>query len=215
MPTSDHRHLSTVLHFAIALRPKKVLDIGIGNGTYGYMIRQYLDIGEERIKPKEWELQIDGMDIYEGYRNPIWEYFYNSVTIGDMRQLIDKVKDNTYDLLLFNDVLEHVTLDDAHTLLDKALKKAKVVITTTPNREYPQGAWGGNEAETHLCLLAPKDFPHLVVNLPNGDTTAYICSQDADMITAIKDAALSAPQAKVNKLYRPIDRVARKLKKRS
>jgi hypothetical protein len=68
-----------VLHFAQACQPRSVLDVGIGTGSYGLLLRQSLDIGHGRILPEEWRVQIDGVEIFEGHHNPVWDHAYSRV----------------------------------------------------------------------------------------------------------------------------------------
>ena len=115
MPVSNFLHLPAVVHLAISLRPHRVLDIGIGLGTYGFMIRQFSDIAAGRLSKTEWSTVIDGIEIFETYRNPIWEYYYDQVFIGDAKTILPTL--DKYDVVLCNDVLEHFDLADAAALL--------------------------------------------------------------------------------------------------
>ena len=191
MPMSNVLHLPTVIHYATALKPRRVLDVGVGMGTYGFLLRQYLDVANERITRSEWQLVIEGIEIFEGYRNPIWSYAYNEVRIGDVRDLVLNLP--KYDLALCNDVLEHFQLDEARDLVQQLIEKCGTVIATTPNVEFSQGAWGGNEAETHRCLLKKSDFPHLVTWSRTGVTNCYVSAVLPRHIGAIKAAESSCP----------------------
>ncbi|MBR8837697.1 MAG: class I SAM-dependent methyltransferase [Stigonema ocellatum SAG 48.90 = DSM 106950] len=187
MPMSNPLHLTSVVYFASILQPRRILDVGIGMGSYGFLIRQFLDISQERLKKSEWQIQIDGVEIFEGYRNPVWDYAYSRVSIGDIRDLVDSLEE--YDLILCNDVLEHFEREEARLLISQLLKLSLVFIATTPNREYPQDSWGGNEAERHLCLLDASDFPQLVVQKVTGITTCYICCDDESLKKKLQDAS--------------------------
>lgn len=191
MPLSNPWHLSVILHFAAALKPKKVLDVGVGMGAYGFMFRQYLDIAHERLSPSSWQLTIDGIEIFEPYRNPVWGFAYNKIALGDARTLVPA--SGHYDLIVCNDVLEHFPKDQALRLADEMLNHAPVVIITTPNRECPQGEWGGNPAETHHCLLAGKDFPDLVLKIETTMTSVFILSRDPEKIPVLLAAQANCP----------------------
>lgn len=180
MPLSNPDHISTVLHFAQACRPKSILDVGIGTGSYGLLLRQSLDIGYGRVQPAEWQVEITGVEIFENYHNPVWDYAYTSVILGDVRQILPKLKN--YDLVLCNDVLEHFPREEARTIAKALVCHCGTLIATTPNREYPQGAWGGNEAETHHSLLDRTDFTGLVAEIETGITTCYICTTKQEMV---------------------------------
>jgi hypothetical protein len=175
----------------MALKPQRVLDVGVGLGTYGFLLRQYLDIAKERVARSEWQLAIDGIEVFEGYRNPMWGYAYNEVRVGDVRDLLPNLP--KYDLALCNDVLEHFQHDEARNLVQRLIEKCGTVIATTPNVEFSQGAWGGNEAEAHRCLLKKSDFPHLVTWSRTGVTNCYVSTVLPRHISAIKEAESSCP----------------------
>src|SRR4051794_1109603 len=111
MPVSNPEHIPAVLHFVQACQPRSILDVGIGTGSYGLLLRQGLDIGYGRMQPAEWQVQIDGVEIFEGYRNPVWGYAYSRVVMGDVRQLLPGL--GAYDLILCNDVLEHFPREES------------------------------------------------------------------------------------------------------
>ncbi|MFZ4764853.1 MAG: class I SAM-dependent methyltransferase [Roseimicrobium sp.] len=184
---SNPWHLAPVLHYLGAVKPTRVLDVGIGTGSYGFMTRQFFDIGLERLNPADWQLVIDGVELFEPYRNPIWAYAYNNVMMGDIRDLLPTL--GSYDVILCNDVLEHFPLEESQELVRNLLQKAPVVIATTPSWEMPQGAWGGNEAETHHCCLRPQDMPALVASKRTGNTSLYVSCTDAELTKKIEEAS--------------------------
>src|SRR4051812_16897165 len=82
MPQSDHWAVPWVVEVVNHLLPETVLDFGVGNGQFGLQLRQCLDIGHGRLKPEDWRATIEGIEIFEEYRNPIWDYFYDKVHVG-------------------------------------------------------------------------------------------------------------------------------------
>jgi hypothetical protein len=169
MPQSDHWAIPWVVEAALHLNPQSLLDFGVGNGQYGMQLRQHLDIAPGRLKPEDWEVTIDGIEVFDDYRNPIWDYFYDQVTIGDGFEYLKKTQ-KRYDLIVVCDVIEHFERDKALELLDLMRSRAETVVITTPNGSYPQGAAFGNEAERHLSEWRPLDFEAL------GASTRAICS---------------------------------------
>lgn len=208
MPVSNPEHIPAVLHFAHAVSPSRILDVGVGTGSYGLLLRQGLDIGYGRIKRDEWQVTIDGVEIFESYRNPVWAYAYSQVMMGDVRALLPNL--GKYDLILCNDVLEHFPREEARTLIASLLKLGRVVVATTPNRDYPQGAWGGNEAEAHHCLLGPEDFSGLIARVPTGVTTCYVCTQEPELRYPLLLAADRCVQVHHPNALNPFVRLRRK-----
>lgn len=205
MPMSNPAHMPIIAHYLMGIRPRSVLDVGIGVGMYGLIARQYLDISDGNIHRSDWTHTIDGVEIYEPYRNPIWSYFYNNVTIGNIANIIDTL--DRYEVVLCNDVLEHFPRDIARTLISRLMARCDVLIATTPNREFEQGAWGGNEAETHHCLLTEADFPDSAISHTAGVTNCYIVpGSGSSNILELKALSTSAPKitfshdGKINRL---------------
>jgi hypothetical protein len=208
MPLSNPLHLPATLHFAEAVQPHRILDAGIGMGCYGFLLRQHLEVAKGRITKKEWKLHLDGVEIFETYRNPVWDYAYDEVLIGDIRTLEAKL--GNYDLIICNDVLEHFDKTEAISLVQRLLRHSPVLIATTPNRFVPQTSWGGNEAERHRCILFERDFPNLVVTKKTGITTCYVCCTDTAMAKRLQVSAVACPVPRLEFLRHLGPRVMRK-----
>jgi 2-polyprenyl-3-methyl-5-hydroxy-6-metoxy-1,4-benzoquinol methylase len=194
LPLSNLHHLPAVAYFAMTLRPQRILDIGVGMGTYGFILRQFIDDREQRLEKANWQTVIDGIEIFEAYRNPVWEYVYDRIYIGDAQTLVDRLE--RYDVVLCNDVLEHLELSEARAFLSKLVEANQTVIATTPNIDFPQGSWAGNEAETHRCFLQAADFPYLVAKKNTGITTCFVCTRREDHRALIERYAPGCPICK-------------------
>jgi len=157
MPTSDLYNIVPIVSVISSLNPKSVLDIGCGFGKYGMLMREYLEIWQDRLHPDTWETKIFGIDAFENYRNPIWEFAYNQVYIGDAELILPTLE--SFDLILIADVIEHFEKDNAVNLVSKCLEKSKVVLISTPREFYAQGDSFGNKHEVHRCLFQVDDLP--------------------------------------------------------
>lgn len=178
MPQSDHWAVPWVVEIVDHLLPNSVLDFGVGNGHFGMQLRQCLDIGRGRLKPEQWLTRIEGVEIFEDYRNPVWQYFYDEVHVGDAVEYV-KQSDRHWDVVLICDVIEHFEKDQALRVLDLLQSRAKTVIVTTPNGHFPQGCVHGNEAERHLSEWRPQDFEALgATTRPIGTTFLAVFSED-------------------------------------
>lgn len=208
MPLSNPWHMPVVLHFVSEAAPKKILDVGVGMGAYGFMARQYLDVSAERIEKETWRTRIDGIEVFQRYQNPVWDYAYDSITLRDLRDCVESIE--TYDVIICTDVMEHFPVDEARHLLRALLKKTGVLIVTTPVADYPQEAWGGNEAERHHCTLVPGDFPELAAVIPTGVTACYVCCSDKALRTRMKQAASCCPRFSSRRWIQAWHRLKRK-----
>lgn len=121
MPTSDY--YSDVLHVIEQINPESILDIGVGFGKWGVLCREILEIYQGRYYSKDWKKTIDGIEIFESYRNEFWELVYNNIYVGDAMDAVDRL--GMYDLILCCDVIEHFVKDDGLVLLEKLLQQGK------------------------------------------------------------------------------------------
>lgn len=211
MPLSNPWHLPAVLHFVAAVQPKRILDVGVGMGTYGFMIRQHMDIAHERLSPSQWKLVIDGLEIFEPYRNPLWEFAYNEIYVGDARTTLPSR--GNYDVVVCNDVLEHLPKEEAVALAEEMLRHAPVAIITTPNFDCPQGNWGGNEAERHLCLLGTEDLPHVIVRQDTTVTSLFVLSKSPEHIVTLKRFGDKIPRVSLPPSPSLATRIVRKIRR--
>jgi hypothetical protein len=131
--TTYHPELPEIVKF---LKTKiqigdKICDVGPGNGTY------YNAIGKDYY----WI----GVEIWH---NAV-EYLkdkYDKVYEEDIRNF-EYPED--YDLIIFGDVLEHLTVEDAQAVLKEAKLHSKAILVAVPYN-YEQGPLYGNNAEYHL-----------------------------------------------------------------
>lgn len=119
------------------LNPSKILDVGAGAGIYLDVIRNAL--GDDVV--------VDAIEVW----NPYIEYFnlrnrYNNVYELDVREF----SDFDYDLVIFGDVLEHMSENDALEVWEKVSKKARNAIISIPIIHYHQDAINGNPYEIHV-----------------------------------------------------------------
>lgn len=123
------------------LRPgMKICDMGAGKGIY----RDILGDKYEWTAVEIWPESIMHL-----------KTFYNFV-YG--MNLIDFSYQQDYDLVIFGDVIEHLTVEDAQYAIQQAEAHSKAILISVPYC-YEQGAIDGNEAEIHRQAdLTPELF---------------------------------------------------------
>jgi hypothetical protein len=156
MPSSYYQPIPYILDRVLERKPTTILDIGVGFGKYGVVIRERLDIWGRRFHPEEWSIVIDGIEGFEGYNNPIHNYVYNKVHYGKVEEVLPSL--GMYDIALFIDVLEHFEKEDGLRILQTILDHTKTLIISTPIRVNPQGPYMGNELELHKSQWSEGDF---------------------------------------------------------
>jgi len=124
-----------------------VLELGIGFGKWGVLLREVLDAMYGRCRPDQWKRVIYGMEIWEAYKNPCW-LAYNDVCIEDFMNPYCYIPHP--DLVLMMDSLEHLTPEVGRPFLEGLVKNNKHVIISVPNGYMPQDSSPyGNEYENH------------------------------------------------------------------
>lgn len=101
-----------------------------------------------------------GCDVYPDYLNKASAYF---PTVRLAVNELDRFVDNSYDVVICLDVLEHIELDDALWAMRQMERIArKKVIIYTPstfhkNEDNAKDAWnmGANSLQLHRCFLSP------------------------------------------------------------
>ncbi len=159
MPVSAYDNIDPILSYIIDLEPRRILDVGVGHGKYGFLCREYLEVQPHRYSPSEWLTEIVGIEHWDKYHNPVWDYAYNKVVLGDARDLIDQL--GQFDLVIFADIIEHFEKADGVKLIERALSVSKWVIVSTPcvfvdEEDYYETI--GNKQMRHLSLWSRKDF---------------------------------------------------------
>ena len=106
-----------------------ILDVGACDGKW----RDYLS-----------EYTMDAVEVWTPSAEAIKDKYrtvFNENIVG--------LKYKKYDLIIFGDIIEHLSIEDAQTVLEYAKKKCTDMIVAVPFL-YPQGALYGNPYEIHI-----------------------------------------------------------------
>jgi SAM-dependent methyltransferase len=199
MPTSPYAHLYSLVTYLDAVRPTSILDVGLGNGKLGFIARDYLDVMiGERYKKKQWQLQLDGIEVYGDYIQDHQRAIYNDIFVGDAFDVIDGL--NQYDMILMGDVLEHFDKPRGLEFMDKCFAHAqKAIALFIPLGDgWSQGAIYGNPYETHLSAWQIDDFlpacrHHQLIEYEAGQHGSFLMDKERYIDHRIE--ALRSPSA--------------------
>ena len=136
MPVSDRTNEFAVKEYITAkVKPSgKILDVGPGAGLNYEML-------------KDTYSHIDGVEIFEPYverfglRDKYTNIFVQSV--------VDFESFGDYDLVIMGDVLEHLTVADSVTVLERIIASGSHAVVQVPF-EFAQGMSEGNVHEIHI-----------------------------------------------------------------
>lgn len=164
MPISRGTHLSAIVEEIKSLNPSSILDCGCGWGLMGMLFRAYTDIrlselDKTRYHRVGYQTTIEGIEIFERYKDWPWYYCYDWIYLGDVLEVLDRhLHLRQYDLVYAGDIIEHLTKEKGHELIKKMLAKGKVVIIATPSPAPIQGELLGNPNEEHKSSWSEDDF---------------------------------------------------------
>jgi len=183
MPVSRPQHLSYLSNIILEIKPKTILDIGVGFGLIGMIFRQYTDIWNGNYKKENWQTRIDGIEIFKDYIGDIQLNIYDKIHIGNALDVLPNL--DKYDLIYAGDVLEHFTKEDGWKLVKLLREKGKNVIIVTPKVVSKQGAAFNNVYETHRSQWTEDDFPNSMVKCFNNVMMIEYNALKTDMKTKI------------------------------
>lgn len=145
MPDSIRENDSDVLAFVAEHGIKSVLDIGAGMGTYGKLLKSEV-------------AHIDAVEVWQPYIDMFnLRYVYDQVIQADARHLGSSDFEN-YDMVIFGDVLEHMTAEESLAVWDMA-SVARFTMLSVPIIHFPQGELWNNPYEVHQQEhLHPEDL---------------------------------------------------------
>ena len=163
-----HDRLVEITRIAPAIR---VIDVGAGDG--GNVKRGRAATGEL----SHWT----GVEVWEPYvgRFGLTE-LYDEFLRADVRELAPFPEG---DVVIFGDVLEHMTKQEAERVWERALKVCRWAILSLPVEHYPQGATHGNPYERHVTedWSVPEvieTFPGVVDHWTDGSTGRFLAARE-------------------------------------
>jgi hypothetical protein len=128
-----------------------IVDIGPGAGTYRDLLQ-------------ETDAWWTAVEIWAPYVTQFGlKDKYNEVVIADVAWLDWDLLGHP-DLVIFGDVLEHMTYETASRVLARAVASATWVIVALPIIHYPQGTEMGNPFEAHLQHYTPLSVRELLLD---------------------------------------------------
>ena len=157
MPTSWYHVIPRIIGRVLVEHPDSLLDVGVGFGKYGLLLRETLEVADERYEKSSWKVRIDGVEAFDGYRNPIHEYIYDHIEYKPIEEALPAL--GRYDVILLIDVLEHFKKEVGHDILKKLLAHTnKALIISTPVIPAKQEEYLGNLYEAHQSRWHITDF---------------------------------------------------------
>src|SRR5512139_1422101 len=110
MPSSRPNTIPTVINLVRQLKPRSILDVGVGFGKWGHLFREYTDILEAehdpaRYRREKWQVRIEGIEGHAAYLTPMHDFLYDQIHVGNAAVLMKGLP--KYDLVFLGDIIEH------------------------------------------------------------------------------------------------------------
>ena len=167
MPFSHSGQISAIVSEVESLNPDSILDVGVGMGQYGFLLRTNLENinlftingAVARRAPREaWRVRIEGVEGFPEYLTPVHDYAYNKIHIGNALDVLPTLPEASFDLVIAIDILEHVTTEDGLGFL-RMLKRVsrKHVLVSTP-KDFIHQEVEANPLEDHLSVWSCDDL---------------------------------------------------------
>lgn len=167
LPFSQSSQLSTIIGFAEALQPRSVLDVGTGMGQYGFLLRTNLEHihlfeiegqqGKQRPRAG-WQITIDGIEGFAGYRTPVHDYAYNRMIYEDALVALPKLPTGAYELVMAVDILEHFDKEDGLLFLAECQRVASRACLVSTPKDFIEQHVDANPLEDHRSVWSEADL---------------------------------------------------------
>lgn len=145
MPLGYVKALEPLTEAFLRFSPKSVLDLGIGYGLNGAILRNYFGGPDGRLDPTNPAFALHGIEIFPQYRNPMWG-LYDRVWIKDIREVVSILPN--YELVVCTDVLEHLEVELGRRVL-QAPRHAFFGVCNHLEANPKDGVFG-NRHEAHV-----------------------------------------------------------------
>jgi hypothetical protein len=149
MPVSWPGQIGTVVDAVVRRSPASVLDIGVGWGVYGAVLRAALPAaridGVESWAAYRWDRRCGGRWDRWGAYDHVFPFAWPPASAGV----------GAYDVALMVDVIEHMGFREGRDAIDAAMSSARALVIATPHdpmrwpqddhpnpRERHVGRWG-------------------------------------------------------------------------
>jgi hypothetical protein len=211
MPTSHFYQINEIMEWVFLVRPKTMLDVGVGFGKYGFLAREYLELWDGHEHYGKNLRRIDGIEAFPQYITPLQKLIYDHIYVGDALNLLPTLEIR-YDLITTVDVLEHFDYERGVKFLHACSERARNVILSTPQDIGEQGSAFGNPYETHRFQWKWKHLRGFEnAFYLHNDTSILVCfGEDAAGVRSASRYCRLIPRLK--RCFPLLDKLARKIK---
>lgn len=185
MGTSNWQQIPFCVEALLAVEPMRVLDLGIGFGRWGVLVREFCEEWKGRVHRENWRVRLEGVEAFPRNVEEYQHFFYDWVHVGDAADFLARPQER-WDLIICGDVLQQWPKEVARAALGRALDSADYVLVNVPLGDgWRRGALNGNPFERHRSswhveeMLALDPVRHALFQEYRGrDYGAFLLSRD-------------------------------------
>ena len=158
MGTSNWQQIPFCVDVLLDVSPMRVLDLGVGFGRWGMLVREFCEEWKGRTHRENWQVHLEGIEIFPKNVEEYHHFFYNWIHVGDVACIIQQMQER-WELIICGDVLQLFPRDSAEQVLNRALDLADYVLVNSPIGEgWERSSMYGNPFEEHRSFWQLKDF---------------------------------------------------------
>ncbi|MFN7951855.1 MAG: class I SAM-dependent methyltransferase [bacterium] len=150
MPTSQWSQIGVLVDALVRLEPRTLLDVGVGNGKWGFLAREYLEVFPGKVPYGTRTVRVEGIEAHEPYLGAVHERVYDRIHRGEALEVLAKLDDGSFDVVLLIDILEHMTREVGLAVLEHATRVGRVAIVSVPRDFKERDEFLGNRYEQHV-----------------------------------------------------------------
>lgn len=172
MPTSLNLYDYEYVQLFNKVNPKTILDVGPGYGRMGQMVKN-LNI----------DCKLDAIEIDSTYINQYNLYsIYQTIYNCDVKNFCLEHPRLRYDIVIFNDILEHMFRSEAMDVIDFLLYRTNYIVVQWPT-DFVQDDWENHQSEVHrsnfklldFCLKGFNVLKYKKIDFHNDGFTMHYC----------------------------------------
>ena len=149
---------------------ESVLDIGMGYGKYGMLIRDLFETPFGNFTKDKFRIRIDGVESFPEALTFQYD-IYNNIYGKKLQEFTPEIK---YDIALYIDILEHMEKEESISEFKRLMSFAKRNIIATPKTFILQKLEVNKEFDQHKAQINPEDFGLPYKRLDTDDNCNYI-----------------------------------------
>lgn len=158
MGTSNWQQIPFCIEAMMDVSPMRVLDVGIGFGRWGMLVREFCEEWKGRTHRENWQVHLEGIEIFPKNVEEYHHLFYDWVHVGDAAPLVEGMSGGWH-LVILGDVLQLWPKTDAERVLNRSLEISDYVLVNAPIGDgWKRSGMYGNPHEEHQSFWQLADF---------------------------------------------------------